>query len=162
MIEPNNTLPLQPPTVPGTIQRPGPHDFQEILDVWEHSVRATHYFLKEADILLFRALIPRYLELLDLYCVRDAAGSISGFLGVAAGKIEMLFIRPDQRGAGIGRLLLRYATTELSLSKVDVNEQNEQARGFYEHAGFCVTSRSNTDSLGMPYPLLHLTYCPGC
>ncbi|RYZ58725.1 MAG: GNAT family N-acetyltransferase [Chitinophagaceae bacterium] len=158
MIQPDETLPYQNPSIPGGVQRPGPHDFQEILDVWENSVRATHYFLKEEDIFLFRALIPQYLELLDLYCVRDAAGSINGFLGAAGGKIEMLFVHPDQRGAGIGGLLLRYAIEQLNLSKVDVNEQNEQARGFYEHAGFRVVGRSERDHMGMPYPLLYLEY----
>ncbi|TCZ74180.1 GNAT family N-acetyltransferase [Flaviaesturariibacter aridisoli] len=161
MIQPDNLLPYAHPSVPGGIQQPGTHDFQEILDVWENSVRATHYFLKEADILLFRALIPQYLELVDLYCTRDATGAISGFLGVAAAKIEMLFIRPDQRGLGIGGTLLSFALHRLGLRRVDVNEQNTQACAFYRHAGFTETGRSDKDGMGMPYPLLHFTYDAG-
>ncbi|RYZ21398.1 MAG: GNAT family N-acetyltransferase [Chitinophagaceae bacterium] len=140
------------------IGRPGTNDFEEILEVWESSVRATHFFLREEDIIRFRALIPRYVELLDLYCTRDADGAISGFLGTAGGKIEMLFIRPDQRGKGIGSALLRFAVHDLGLRHVDVNEQNGQARTFYLHAGFRIAGRSEKDGMGKPYPLLHLEW----
>ncbi|TCJ12692.1 GNAT family N-acetyltransferase [Flaviaesturariibacter flavus] len=140
------------------IGRPGSTDFEEMLELWERSVRATHFFLREEDIVRFRALIPRYLELLDLYCTRDATGAISGFLGTAGGKIEMLFIRPDQRGRGIGSALLRFAVHGLGLRQVDVNEQNGQAKTFYLHAGFRIAGRSERDGMGKPYPLLHMEW----
>ena len=59
-----------------------------------------------------------------------------GFQGVAEGNLEMLFIHPDHRGKGIGKALLKHAIQKLRITKVDVNEQNVQALGFYEHAGF--------------------------
>jgi putative acetyltransferase len=39
---------------------------------------------------------------------------------------------------------------------VDVNEQNEQAVGFYLKMGFQVEGRSDEDGFGKPYPLLHM------
>ncbi|WP_228449005.1 GNAT family N-acetyltransferase [Vibrio spartinae] len=42
----------------------------------------------------------------------------------------MLFISPDARGKGIGALLSAHAIKEQGVSKVDVNEKNEQALGF--------------------------------
>ena len=42
-----------------------------------------------------------------------------------------------------------------------VNEQNEQAVGFYKKVGFKVTGRSEVDDLGKPYPLLNLAYVGG-
>jgi putative acetyltransferase len=39
---------------------------------------------------------------------------------------------------------------------VDVNEQNPEARGFYERLGFTVVARSELDGTGRPFPLLHL------
>jgi len=44
----------------------------------------------------------------------------------------------------------------MDVLKVDVNEQNDQALGFYKGNGFKVISRSEMDSSGKPYPILHL------
>lgn len=89
-------------------------------------------------------------------CVKNNQGAILGFLGIAEKNIEMLFISPENRGQGIGKLLLNYAVKEQGAKKVDVNEQNLQAVGFYEHLGFKVKSRSAIDGMGKPYPLLHM------
>ena len=39
---------------------------------------------------------------------------------------------------------------------VDVNEQNPAAVRFYEACGFVVEGRSELDSSGRPFPLLHM------
>ncbi|KYG71610.1 putative acetyltransferase [Roseivirga ehrenbergii] len=133
------------------------HEFPAIVDVWEASVRATHHFLKVEDILYFKPLIlNEYLKAVDLRCVRDSDKNIIGFLGVAEQNIEMLFIHPDARGKGIGKSLTEYAIKVLCCIKVDVNEDNEQAVGFYQNMGFKVIGRSELDGTGKPYPLLHM------
>ncbi len=140
-----------------TVEKATAADYAEITDVWEASVRATHHFLSESDIQYFRPLIlNEYLKAVDLFCTRDASGRILGFLGVAGDKLEMLFLHPASRGKGIGGALLRYATAELQVDKVDVNEQNEQAVSFYQHFGFRQVGRSELDGLGKPYPILNL------
>jgi putative acetyltransferase len=53
-------------------------------------------------------------------------------------------------------VLLRDAIERQGVRRVDVNEQNHQAFGFYQRFGFAVTGRSDTDGQGKPYPLLHL------
>lgn len=132
-------------------------EYPEVVEVWEASVRATHHFLKEEDIVYFKPLIlNEYLKMVDLRGVKNEHQKIIGFLGVAEDKIEMLFIHPDARGKGVGKWLVEYALKQMKVTKVDVNEQNEQAVGFYEHVGFKTTSRSELDSLGMPYPILHM------
>ena len=132
-------------------------EFPQVVDLWEASVRATHDFLKEQDIVFFKPLIlNEYLKAVELRCVRDKDHNILGFLGVADRKIEMLFIHPDARGKGIGKLLVQYAINQLDVTKVDVNEQNTQAVGFYEHTGFRIISRSEVDGLGKPYPILSM------
>ena len=139
-----------------TIEKPLPSDFDEITDVWEASVRATHDFLKEEDILFFRPLIlNEYLKVVDLYMIKSE-GRIAGFTGLSETAIEMLFIHSDFRGNGIGRELLQFAVREKLVTKVDVNEQNAQAVGFYQKMGFMVKGRSETDGLGKPYPLLYM------
>lgn len=71
-------------------------------------------------------------------------------------KDYILFVHDDFRGRGIGKSLLQYAVSGLRACKVDVNEQNTQAVGFYMHLGFSIVGRSETDPDGKPYPILHL------
>src|SRR5688500_870154 len=140
-----------------TIQKATEAHHEAITNVWEESVRATHHFLKEEDIDTFKPLVQhQFLKVVDLYFTMDKEGTINGFLGALNGKIEMLFIQPQARGTGIGKQLLQYAVTQLDCTLVDVNEQNNQAVGFYKHCGFTVVGRSEKDGLGMPYPILHM------
>lgn len=134
-----------------------PADYIEIVEVWEASVRATHHFLKEEHIQYFKPLILRdYLKAVQLWCVRDDEKKITGFLGVADGNIEMLFLHPSVTGKGLGKKLTHVAIHDLKATKVDVNEQNEQAVGFYHHLGFKTVRRSEKDGLGKPFPILHM------
>ncbi|WP_299991539.1 GNAT family N-acetyltransferase [uncultured Pontibacter sp.] len=132
-------------------------DYLELTDLWEASVRATHHFLQEEDIRYFRPLIlNQYLQAVELACARDVQNRIIGFIGIAAGKIEMLFLHPDYRGKGIGKMLVQYAVEECNAKQVDVNEQNIQAVTFYQHMGFHIIGRTEQDSMGKPYPILHM------
>jgi putative acetyltransferase len=132
-------------------------DHFRLLEIWEGSVRATHDFLAEADIQELKPLIfEQYFDAVDLRCAKNSQGEILGFCGVHDGNIEMLFISPDARGKGVGALLVAYVIKSQCATKVDVNEQNEQALGFYQHIGFSVTGRSPIDGQGKPYPLLHM------
>ena len=73
-------------------------------------------------------------------------------------KIEMLFIHPDKRGQGIGTLLNKFAVEQLYTHKVDVNEQNEEAVGFYKKIGYEVARRTEVDSLEKSFPILQTIY----
>ena len=135
-------------------------DYRELIEVWEASVRATHDFLNEEDISFLKPLIlEQYFDAVDLRCAKTDAGKILGFICVADSNIEMLFISPNHRGQGIGAFLTNYAIKNQGATKVDVNEQNPQAAGFYEHIGFKVVNRSATDGQGKPFPLLHMELC---
>ena len=133
-------------------------DFPLLLEIWELSVRATHHFLKPDDIDFFKQIIQEkeVFAHVDITVVKDDAGAILGFLGVAADSIEMLFLHPNAMGLGLGKLLLKHAVDNLGKRKVDVNEDNIQAKNFYEHFGFQIISRSELDGTGKPYPILHL------
>jgi putative acetyltransferase len=43
----------------------------------------------------------------------------------------------------------------MEATQVDVNEQNEQAVGFYLKIGAEIIGSSELDGLGKPFPLLH-------
>lgn len=138
------------------IEQAKTRDHSTLISIWEASVRATHHFLPEAEIDVLKPLIlEHYFAAVDLVCARDDTG-ITGFCGVHDGNIEMLFLAPEARGRGIGRLLVAHAISRQGATRVDVNEQNVQALGFYQRMGFVVTGRSPLDGQGKPYPLLHM------
>lgn len=131
---------------------------QELTAVWESSVRASHDFLTENDISQLRPCAEQGLKLVPrLFCayMPDKTPSWAGFIGIDAQTVEMLFVRPALFGKGIGTALLQHALS-LGARRVDVNEQNPRALQFYQHRGFIITGRSATDSMGFPFPLLHL------
>jgi putative acetyltransferase len=132
-------------------------DYFTLIEIWESSVRATHDFLSEDHIQSLKPLIlEHYFDAVDLRVAKDEDDHIVGFIGVAEQNIEMLFISPSHRGKGIGALLVKNAIKHQRARKVDVNEQNPNAAGFYQHMGFRVLGRSPLDGQGKPFPLLHL------
>lgn len=140
-----------------TISTPSVAVYPQLLLLWEASVRATHHFLKEEDLLFYKSqLVTVYFPQVQLSVAHDDQGNLLGFSGTAGDHLEMLFISPDARGRGVGKLLLEHAIREQGITKVDVNEQNGQALGFYQHAGFKTSSRSEYDGQGKPYPILHM------
>ena len=139
------------------IELASPNDFDEIIELWDLSVRATHHFLEENYRRRIKILLPSILPVVSLFVIRSGDDKrISGFLGVSDDKIEMLFIHPEHRGKGVGKVLTEFAITGLFKRKVDVNEQNEQAIGFYKRMGFVATGRTELDSLGKPYPIIEM------
>ena len=142
-----------------TIHSAREEDYDEITQVWEDSVRATHDFVSQEDIEQFRPLVRN--ELLpqaEVVYTRDAEGRISGFAGVVGDKIEMIFIAPRHFGKKLGKLLFWHAVCEMGATRLDVNESNEKAVNFYLRQGCTVIGRSPLDSMGKPYPILHLEW----
>lgn len=136
---------------------PAPHELDALTSLWESSVRATHRFLAPEDIEFYRRMVrEEALQAVELYVIRNNENGFAAFAGVEAGKLEMLFVAPEKRGKGLGRILVEYVTAHCGVRRVDVNEQNAQAAGFYARMGFRVVSRSVSDPSGRPYPILHL------
>ncbi|MCQ4784801.1 GNAT family N-acetyltransferase [Flavonifractor plautii] len=130
---------------------------QQLLKIWEQSVRATHHFLSSREIEQIKEYVPEALNLVPrLVIAREESGAPVGFMGVDGGRLEMLFLVPDKRGNGLGRLLVEYGMKHCGVKSVTVNEQNPEAKGFYEHMGFCVYKRTDCDEQGAPYPLLYM------
>lgn len=135
----------------------GAEDYPRLVDIWRSSVLATHDFLADdhRDAIEER-LASDYFPHVRL-TVAERGGVAVGFAGTADGSLEMLFIDADHRGEGVGTRLLDHVISADDVTAVDVNEQNEQAYGFYLSRGFTVTGRSPVDAAGLPYPLLHMT-----
>ncbi|MBM6949075.1 GNAT family N-acetyltransferase [Mordavella massiliensis] len=130
---------------------------EQLLGVWERSVRETHLFLSDGEIEEIKKFVPAALTAVpDLIVETNAEGAPIAFMGIDGGKLEMLFLTPEERGRGLGRKLLGYGITEYGVKELTVNEQNSQAKGFYEHMGFRVRERSEIDEQGNPYPILFM------
>ena len=134
-----------------------PQLIEQLLEVWERSVRATHLFLSADEVAAIKPYVPQALrEVPHLVAAWRADGTPAGFMGVDGQKLEMLFLAPEERGRGLGRELVQYGMARFGIREVTVNEQNPQARGFYEHMGFSVYERLDHDEQGKPYPILHM------
>lgn len=130
---------------------------QELLKVWENSVRATHKFLSNEEILKIKKYVPEALASIShLIIDNDENGNPVAFMGIEENKLEMLFITSDYRGKGIGKKMLSYGIENYGVTDLAVNEDNPQAKGFYEHMGFKVYQRNELDDQGNPYPVLYM------
>lgn len=128
----------------------------QILSIWESSVRATHEFLTQRDFEEIKELVGLIgFNKLQVYCLIKE-NTVIGFIGAAHKKVEMLFLDPEYFGQGFGRKLLNYAVQKLQVNKVDVNEQNVQARKFYRRFGFKTIEKTEKDGQGKNYPLLKM------
>ena len=131
-------------------------DREQILNVWEKSVLATHEFLGSADFEEIKQLVHSFnFNDLEVYCLKQL-DEVAGFIGLYQQKIEMLFFLPKYIGKGLGRKLMNFAFSELKADKVDVNEQNTNAVRFYEKLGFTTYERTEKDDQGKKYPLLRM------
>ena len=142
-------------TLPYMIREIKETDYPRLIEIWENAVLNTHDFLKEEDFLYFKKLVPFYFQYVMLLGF-EQEGVLVGFMGIANGNLEMLFVDNCCRGAGIGKQLVAYAVANLQVTKVDVNEQNTQAVGFYKYMGFNIVGRSELDGEGKEYPILHM------
>lgn len=140
------------------VQHRTPHLLQQLLTVWESSVKVTHLFLSNDEIQNIKEFVPQALSgVAHLLVAQDSAQRPVAFMSVENGSLEMLFISPQERGKGLGKRLVQYGIDHYAIQTVSVNEQNPQAKGFYEHMGFLAYKRTNCDEQGNPYPLLYMT-----
>ena len=129
----------------------------KLIAVWEASVRATHLFLSDSEILSIKEYVPQALKNVDkLIIAENDEEKPIAFMGIENETLEMLFITPSERGQGLGKQLLQYGISNYKVNRLTVNEQNPQAKGFYEHMGFHVYKRTDYDEQGNPYPLLYM------
>lgn len=63
-----------------------------MLNVCENTVRATHVFLTEKDIALFKLMImEQAFPIVTLKCAKEIDGAIFSFVDIHDSEIEMLF-----------------------------------------------------------------------
>ena len=134
-----------------------PRLMEQLLEVWERSVRATHLFLSADETAEIKPYVPQALRAVPhLIVAWRADGAPAGFMGIGGQKLKMLFLAPEERGRGLSRALVQYGMEHYGIREVTINEQNLQARGFYARMGFRAYERLDHDEQGKPYPILKM------
>lgn len=128
----------------------------QLVNIWEDSVNATHIFLSKAEIKNIKQYVPKLLQEVPHLIVVKSGNELMAFMGLNNQKIEMLFVKNKMRNQGIGKSLINYGIKTFQINEVTVNEDNNQAVSFYEHLGFKVFKRTNLDEQGNPYPILYM------
>jgi len=78
----------------------------QLLEVWENSVKATHTFLSNEEIENIKKYVPQAIsEISHLIIAVEDNNMPIAFMGIEAKKLEMLFIKNSERGKGIARLM---------------------------------------------------------
>lgn len=129
---------------------------EQLVRVWEASVRASHHFLTGEDIRRLSPWVAPALKETETLLVSFQADVPVGFMGIQDRKIEMLFLAPSCIGKELGKQLVHLAVNRYQVAYVDVNEQNPHAAGFYRHLGFETFRRDETDDQGNPFPILRM------
>jgi putative acetyltransferase len=141
--------------------RPAHHDDHgRLLEIWRAAVEASHHFLTPADVDWYESVVARYLPLMKDLRVAVERREVVGFIAQDDGEIHMLFVDPRAHGRGVGTALLNDVAGGHETLRLDVNEQNPSARSFYRAKGFVEIGRSDFDSEGRPFPLIHLRRSP--
>lgn len=129
----------------------------QLLEVWEDSVKATHTFLSNEEIENIKKYVPQALKgISHLIILENEKYQPIAFMGIEENKLEMLFIKNSERRKGLGKKLLNYGIENYGVNDLAVNEDNPQAKEFYEHMGFKVYQRNELDDQGNPYPVLYM------
>ena len=130
---------------------------KQLIEVWQNSVKATHLFLSNEEINNIKEYVLQALKgVSHLVIVENKNNEPVAFMGIEDTKLEMLFIRNNEREKGLGKKLLNYGIENYNINELVVNEQNPNAKGFYEHMGFKVYKRSEFDEQGNSYPILYM------
>lgn len=141
-----------------SIRRSRQDEGEKLIAIWCRSVDATHHFLSASYRSELEELVRSFLPEAPLWVAVTEQDEPVAFMLLTGQHMDALFVDPDVRGCGVGKFLVDHAITLAPELTTNVNEQNEQAVGFYKKMGFKVTGRSEVDDLGRPYPLLNLVH----
>lgn len=133
---------------------------EALVDLWKDSVKESHDFLAESDILEMESEVSALLRSSENTLVATDSDKFLGFLGTEKNHISMLFVHPKFFRCGVGRALLREAfmrnLKNYDTIFVDCNADNTRGIRFYSTLGFKEVGRSAKDSKGRAFPILHL------
>lgn len=118
-----------------SIRRSRHEEGEELVAIWCRSVDATHDFLSAEYRAELEELVRSFLPEAPLWVAVNERDRPVGFMLLSGQHMDALFIDPDVRGCGVGRMLVEHALSMAPEMTTNVNEQNKQAVGFYKKMG---------------------------
>lgn len=81
---------------------------QNLLDVWESSIKVTHLFLSVDEINNIKQYAPQALQgVQNLMVAENEQGKPIGFMEIHEQMMEMLFVSAQERGKSVGKKTFR-------------------------------------------------------
>lgn len=127
-----------------------PEHLEHLLDIWLKASVQAHDFIPSS---FWEGMLPAmrdtYLPAARTWVALDN-GNPQGFVSLVEDNLAALFVRPDQQGKGIGRLLMSHAKAQGKRLQLTVYKENVSAYGFYLAQGFSVLNEQCDPHTGHP------------
>ncbi len=123
-------------------------DLEELLDAWYSASKIAHDFLDEDFFSAEREQIASvYLPVSETW-VFEREGKVVGFISLLGNEVGGLFVAAEYQRQGIGRKLLDFVRPETGQLVLDVFEENQIGRRFYEKYGFVKVGETFDEEIG--------------
>ena len=133
-------------------------DCEAVIDAWFAASLVATPFLSEAFLARERENIrTTWLPRAETW-VYEENEVVVGFLSLVGNEVGAIFVHPSRQGFGIGRALMDHAASMRDELYLDVFEENQSGRGFYERYGFQYDSEHLHEETG--HTQLRLLYRP--
>lgn len=101
------------------LKKKSPPLIQQLVNIWEKSVRATHLFLSDKEIAAITQYVPQTLNEISHPVLTENENKLSiAFMGTAGRRLEMLFISSRKRGKGTEKKLVNYEIETYSVNEL--------------------------------------------
>jgi putative acetyltransferase len=119
-----------------TIRMYEAEDLNDVLDAWESASLLAHPFLSKEFMDQERQDIPTvYMPIAETW-VAECGGKAVGFIALIGNEVGAIFVQPAFHGKGIGLALMNKAQLLRGDLELEVFEENEIGRRFYDRYGF--------------------------
>lgn len=112
------------------------NDINELIDTWREATSIAHPFMND------KFLDKEEINIRNIYLpntktwVYSSKTGLTGFISMMGNEVAAIFVRPENQGHGIGRLLMNYVLQFHDELEVEVFQENSIGRAFYERYGF--------------------------